>query len=532
MQYPFRVGSPFPKIVNRITPSLAGLLAAVFLGLPAASLSAQSQWVFPGPDGRLVYGHTEKGDHIPDFSYAGYEGGGVALPTVPTTVTVQPTSGDDTAAIQKAIDQVSALPLVNGFRGAVELAPGTFHCKQTLTISASGVVLRGAGLGDHGTTIVMTGAPHLAIHIVGQIERKYTGPTIPITDAYVPFGATMIHVADATKFHVGDTIRIRKPVTPAWIHFMGMDDLERPGREEHWIGADHLDTLRRIVAVNGNALTLDVPLMDSYDSQFFDGAQAEVHKIELSGQLSQVGLEYLRIVAPKRRIAFGDPSFDGLVIDDTADSWVRSVAFEETTEGVRVNNGSLRITFLECDVTQHVPITSHAKPTEFACNGSQILFDRCTGSGEETLYFATEAREQGPVVVLHCRFRGDGAIAPHQRWSTGLLVDNCDVRGGNIEMVNRGEMGSGHGWAIGWAVVWNSSAEEIAMNMPPGSGIWSIGNRGHEINPPFPSFDNRSHARLASAIIESPGKPVQPQSLYLEQLRERLGDQSVKNIGY
>ena len=507
-------------------------LSAFTLALLATTLPAQSRWVYPGPHGKLVYAHTSKGDRMADFSYAGYEGGGVALPTVPTTVTVSPSGADDTAAIQKAIDQVSALPIVNGFRGAVELAPGSFHCVQTLTISASGVVLRGSGNGKDGNTIVMTGAPHLALHIAGQIERKYSGPTIPITDPYVPFGTTTIHVADAGKLHPGDTIRIRKPVTPAWIHFMGMDDLQRPSRQEHWIGADHLDTLRRIVAIDDNTLTLDVPLMDCYDAQFFDGAQAEVHKVELSGQLSHVGIENLRIVAPKRSIAFGDPSFDGLVIDDTADSWVRSVAFEETTEGVRINNGSLRITFLECDVTQHVSVTSAAKPTQFAVNGTQILFDRCTGSGNETFYVATEAREQGPVVVLHCRFQGDGSIEPHQRWSTGLLIDNCEVRGGNIEMVNRGEMGSGHGWTIGWAIAWNSSANEIAMNIPPGSAIWSIGNRGAETNPPFPGFDNRFHARLASAIIESPGKPVQPQSLYLEQLRERLGDQALKSIGY
>jgi hypothetical protein len=535
MQYPFGVTSRlFKTCINLFC---TGLLAALFLVLTAAHLSAQSKWAFPGPDGRLVYAHTEKGDHIPDFSYAGYEGGGVALPAVPAKRTVAPSGSDDTTAIQAAIDAVSALPLVGGFRGAVELAPGTFRCEQTLTISASGVVLRGAGLGDHGTTIVMTGTPHLALHIAGQIARKYTGPTIPITDPYVPVGSSVLHVADASRFHPGDTIRIRKPVTPAWVHFMGMDDLERPGREEHWVGGGRLDTLRRIAAVDmnaagGNTLTLEVPLMDSYDSQFFEGSQAEVHKVELPGRIDHVGLEYLRIVAPKRSIAFGDPSFDGLVIDDTADSWVRSVAWEETTQGVRVNNGSARITFLECDVTQRVPVTSHAKPTEFACNGTQILFDRCTGSGDRTLYFATEAREQGPVVVLHCRFRGNGAVAPHQRWSTGLLVDNCEVPGGSIEMMNRGEMGSGHGWAIGWAVVWNSSAHVLAMNTPPGSMIWSIGNRGAETNPPFPSFDERHSTRLAPATIESSGKPVQPQSLYLAQLRERLGDQAVKNVGY
>ena len=124
-------------------------------------------------------------------------------------------------------------------------------------------------------------------------------------------------------------------------------------------------------------------------------------------------------------------------------------------------------------------------------------------------------------------------MQPHQRWFTGLLVDNCEVPGGGIDMMNRGEMGSGHGWAIGWAVAWNNSAESFAMNTPPGSMIWSIGNSGEETDPAFPLFDGATpRPALQPATIESPGKPVQPQSLYLAQLRERLGDEAVKNIGY
>jgi hypothetical protein len=98
--------------------------------------------------------------------------------------------------------------------------------------------------------------------------------------------------------------------------------------------------------------------------------------------------------------------------------------------------------------------------------------------------------------------------------------------------MNRGEMGTGHGWAIGWAVAWNNSAESFEMNQPPEVGNWSIGNRGRESNPPIPVFDGSIRAPLLSAIIESPGKPVKPQSLYLEQLAERLGPPALKNIGY
>ena len=100
---------------------------------------AGSEWVYPGEDGKLIYKTTPQGDRIMDFSHAGYMGGGVALPNVPVKVTVKPSGGeDDTAIIQKAIDEVSAMPLENGFRGAVLLAPGDYPCSGTISISAGG----------------------------------------------------------------------------------------------------------------------------------------------------------------------------------------------------------------------------------------------------------------------------------------------------------------------------------------------------------------------------------------------------------
>jgi hypothetical protein len=314
---------------------------------------------------------------------------------------------------------------------------------------------------------------------------------------------------------------------------MGMDDMHRNGQDEHWVTAQRLEVRRRVAAVHDNMLTLDVPLMDSYDASFFDGGHAEVEKIEVSGQIAQVGVENLRFVAPQQTIALGQPEFSGMNIRDAVDSWFRSITFEDTTNGVSVNSGSERITFEQCSIEQHTHVTSSAKPADFAISGSQILFDRCTGSGDSTFYIVTQDRGQGPVVVLHSRFTGNGHMQPHQRWFTGLLIDNCEVPGGGIDMMNRGEMGSGHGWAIGWAVAWNSSAQAFAMNTPPGSMIWSIGNTGEETDPAFPIFDGGpARPALQPATIESPGKPVQPQSLYLAQLRERLGTKALKNIGY
>jgi hypothetical protein len=513
-----------------------GVIGAIFISASVCA-PAQSHWVHPGSNGKLVYAQSSRGDRIADFSYAGYEGGGVALPAVPAKRTVAPGAEDDSAAIQKAIDEVSALPLVDGFRGAVVLSPGTYHCARTVSISASGVVLRGAGTGKSGTTIVMTGDPHLAVKVSGDLKIATEGAESDIVDDYVPVGSFAIHVADASGFKPGDTLLIRKPVTETWRHYVGMDHLRRNGQDESWIGNGRLDARRRIVAIKGNVLQLDVPLMDSFDARFFDGGHAIACKVTVSGQIAHVGVEDLRIVAPRRSIALGSPEFDGVYMQDAVDSWVLQVATEETTNSFHINAGTERITVQKCDEVQHDPITSAAKPFDYSTNGSQILFDRCTGSGDNVFYFATQARQQGPVVVLHCSFQGNGHIQPHQRWSPGLLLDNCSAPGGGIDLKNRGEMGSGHGWATAWSVAWNNSTASLEMNQAPGVMNWSIGNRGVQSNPPMPTFDEPHHGvhtgpKLDDVVTESPNKPVKPDSLYLQQLKDRLGRKAIENIGY
>ena len=99
--------------------------------------------------------------------------------------------------------------------------------------------------------------------------------------------------------------------------------------------------------------------------------------------------------------------------------------------------------------------------------------------------------------------------------------------------MNRGAMGSGHGWTMGWGVAWNNSAKSYVIQMPPGSANWAIGNRGEQALGKIPTFDPGPELpMLPQGIIDSQETPVAPASLYLEQLRERLGTQALKNIGY
>jgi hypothetical protein len=159
-------------------------------------------------------------------------------------------------------------------------------------------------------------------------------------------------------------------------------------------------------------------------------------------------------------------------------------------------------------------------PADFSIGGQQILLSRCTSQGDHVFSVVTQATDPGPNVVLNLSAQGISTnLAPHQRWATGLLLDNIQSPTGGIDLMNRADAGSGQGWAIGFGVVWNSTAMSLLIEQPPGSQNWAIGSSG-------------AVATASTGIIDSPGVPVVPKSLYLAQLCERLGPQALVNIGY
>ena len=172
----------------------------------AQDIPPTTSLVYPGTDGKLVYIADSLGNKIPDFSNAGYKGGGVSIPYVANKETVWPVTGDNSANIQAAIDRVSALPLdASGFRGAVLLKMGMYELEKPVSIKASGVVLRGEGMSDIGTILIgkipkdrqaygRGGLVNISgpSAIVPQEETKQV-----ITDKYVPVGARSFNVVSA-----------------------------------------------------------------------------------------------------------------------------------------------------------------------------------------------------------------------------------------------------------------------------------------------------------------------------------------------
>jgi hypothetical protein len=488
-------------------------MKAVFCMFAACALHAQTigEWAFPGPDHRLHYLNDARGNSIMDFSSAGYRAGGVKLPSVAACQRLTPAGGDNTARIQAALDQAT---------GAVVLAAGEYEIAGTLSITRSGVVLRG----EKGAAIRLTGKPHRFLEIHGEGTWREEGPPAPVLDAYVPAGATTLRVRGASAFHPGDRVLVLRPVIAEWIHFMGMDTLVRDGQPQTWIAAGSVIRTDRVVdSVEEDRVTLDVPLSDALDSKF---ASAALVHYSFPGRITEAGVEGLRITAPFEDVPITEPQFTALRMDAVEDGWARDLEIRETQNGIVIGPGAKRLTLTNVRIAHSAAHSGSAAPADFSLQGTQVLLDRCRVTGEGTWPVVTQAEVTGPLVVLN--FTADsGGVAPHQRWATGLLVDGGKFPGGTerrpgLAFSNRGTAGSGHGWAIGWSVAWNVSSPFLLVQQPPGALNWCIGCIGTPV----------TVGGTPNGIFDSPGKMVQPASLYLQQLRDRIGPDAVRNIGY
>jgi hypothetical protein len=337
-------------------------------------------------------------------------------------------------------------------------------------------------------------------------------------------------VSSTSGFGVGDNVVIDRVVTQAWVDFMGMNDLVRDGSPQTWLSpGDTFHTDRIVTAVSGNTLTFDAPLTDSFDSALLGTPAGTVSKYTWPGQIVQVGLEHLRILAP-----IGTTVYSAVTLDRLVDGWILDVVGQETQNAFNVNGGAKRVTLDHVINAVTTTQTRSAGTADIAITGSQVFLNACQSNGTGDWPLATQAMGTGPAVALNFSSSQRAGVSPHQRWYTGLLTDssslpNAPSQTPGIAYRSRGTAGSGQGWASGWAVAWNVDTPFLLVQEPPGAHNWCIGCVGSEVSAAEPGGDGTP---LPDGIFESTGTHVTPASLYLAQLCERLGPTALANIGY
>ena len=493
----------------------------------AAYAQSEEPWVRTGGNGKLIYKTDARGNHIPDFSNCGYGGGGVPIPDVPVRATVEPGIGDSGARIQAAIDAVSQLPAdTNGFRGAVLLKAGKYSVAGQIRIETSGVVLRGEGQGPDGTVIVAAGTRKRSLIVIGKgktqavtddedyVESEAVSETAKpsdrhITDDYVPVGARSFHVDHVTGLKVGDEIIVKRLTTADWIHSIGMDQIpqNRAGNVIQWKpGSKDLNFNRVITEIIGSRITVDAPICNAIERKYGRG---RVIICPPYHGVSNAGVENLRGDSEFKDPEDEEHGWTLIDVIDARDFWVRKItAIHFGYACVSVHRPCKWVTIEDCACLDPVSKIASGRRYSFAIDGQLTLVQNCGARGGRH-DFVMEALAAGPNVFLDCIAKNCHADSgSHHRWSAGVLYDNVTV--GELNVHNRGNAGTGQGWAGANQVLWNCTAKSIICQQPPTAQNWAIGcvASKHSGDGYWESFDRH----------------VQPRSLYLTQLRERLDE--------
>jgi hypothetical protein len=172
------------------------------------------------------------------------------------------------------------------------------------------------------------------------------------------------------------------------------------------------------------------------------------------------------------------------------------------------------ISVVDCSCSEHKSIITGGRRYSFCNEGQQNLFIGCSAADGRHDY-VTQARTCGPNVFYNCTaIRTHADIGPHHRWSSGTLYDNI-VTDGQINIQDRGNYGSGHGWVGVTQVLWNCSAKTATVQSPWVNGKnYCIGLKGQK----SPGrFKDRPDGEWEGQNREG----LQPQSLYMAQLKAR-----------
>jgi hypothetical protein len=263
-----------------------------------------------------------------------------------------------------------------------------------------------------------------------------------------------------------------------------------------------------IAGIAGSEVTLDAPLADSLDQRYLSPPGPKLVRYTFSGRIEEVGIESMRLVAPEQAAGSASPQFTGIRRDAVQNGFVRDVVTEEFGFGMSVGDKSKWITIQDSAVLRTTPVdNSSGYPFQFVVTGQLILLMNCRTSGDDAFAYVTQARVPGPNVVLGLTSEDGSSISPHQRWATGLLVDSSSISG-RIDMMNRGYLGSGHGWTMGLRHRLEQQRRQPSHSAAPRRaqlGHRSIGTVEAREAPRLPGGD------VPNGIYDSHGKSVPQQ---------------------
>lgn len=507
---------------------------------------------------------------VQDFSFAGYRRGELPLPANPPGATFDVTSygadasgaADSTLAIQAAIDAAEAAGggIVWMPAGLYQVSPqgGASAC---LTIEGSGVVLRGAGVGQTfllNTETVMSDT--VILDVAGPSNATWSGTLSPnrTITADLTGPTTQIPVTSTTGFTVGLEIIVRADPGDDW----ATEHLE-PG----WVGYPagsfgRLMYLRKIVAIDdiNQILTIDIPTRYALKTR----DSARVYRKDTL--IREIGLEDFSIgnVQHPGTTGWGDldyatPGTSAYDVEGSyairlrrvRDSWIRRVSTfrpSGNTSTCHILNNGILLT--EC---AHVTMRDcHFQRPQYGGGGGAGYMFRLQNSGDCLLQNCIAEFSRHGIVFSHMASSGNVVHActdkttgkqtgntgnqntsgrgsdHHMQFSHSNLIDVCVADDSWFEARYR-PYGSDpmHNLTSAHTVYWNTegkpSSRSYVVHSQQSRYGYVIGTRGAVTAVKTDGDSTSKTAPVDHVEGVGTGDTLTPFSLFLEQRRRRLG---------
>jgi len=518
-----------------------------------ATQNAQKIWqsalLKVSKNGSLKYNKDNQGFVLPNFSHAGYKGGGVELPEVATVKTISPIEGDNTKHIQEALDAIGAMPKNQvGIRGALLLNAGKYNISGTVYLKYDGVVLRGVGQGADSTTstilyaignlpekrdVVVLGNPTKFVAGIKQISgsKRY------ITDEKVEVGSNSFHVDNADIYRVGDRIIIYHPCTQTWVDAVDKggvlfpDPLAPNDPDERW-AVNQLPIVynRYVTAVEGNKISIDAPVFYDLTKSL---SNSYIYKPNMDGLVYDVGLENLRIDIETKGGTDENHAWSAASYKSCENAWAKNCTFIHFAYSGIVTEACTRSTFTYCTAINPVGIVTGGRMYNFnnSAHSQLILFSNCFANNGRHHYVSNGTSTASGNVVLRSFSEGSRMVNEgHRQWTQGMLYDNLKEtklrRDFVIGFYNRINAGTGHGWSAVHSVLWNCDIDStraiIGLQQPPTAQNYAIGCFAKTIGGTIYG------KTLPSGYVEGQNKSgLFPASLYEAQLHARLKNKKI-----
>jgi len=214
-----------------------------------------------------------------------------------------------------------------------------------------------------------------------------------------------------------------------------------------------------------------------------------------------------------------------LEFDGATEPGIYRIQLEASYEGTVFYRDAYYFTAGLDEIRAHLPVDG---------NFSEIVFPGKDGD----LVYIPDYRGNHIPDFSHVGYMGGGVAIPEvqtevtvepgpeddtQRIQDAIeKVSKMDIDEEMITIKNRLSWGTGHGWSGANYVAWNTRGILICQQ-PPTAQNWAIGHVGNKYPGYYHDWDIDMFG-YSDGYWESHGQHVEPESLYLRQLKDRLGD--------